>query len=437
MNGAPANPMTPAFPSSSRPDRSDGVQGEGDACRIERQERRHVGRRADGSVDDRPDLRLDPQPDAHRLERQHDVGEEDRGIDAELADRHERDLGAEVGRLGELEDPVPLTELAVGGERTPGLAHEPDRRRVHRFAPARAQESIAHAPSSARISSSGRWTPSRMGVIADGRTAALGRTQRPHQVAERDQVVGLVGDHEILVVEAERVGQRLSNGRVSVPDLHVLVHDRLPGLAALEVPVGALGEGVDDQVARPLAAEERLLLGRRLADVLRRPDAPDQRVLDGQPAPEPGTQEAGSRRLPEGRPMAPCARTARRRPPPGRSTNRRCSGAPAAAGRRQFRRLGKGRASYRRSSSGRPPPGRIEAERHRLDVGLLAVSGKRFVGRVLAHRSHAAMSAAAYVITIPAPARTIAVTASIIARRPSSQPRSAAAASIAYSPETW
>ena len=71
---------------------------------VERPQSGDVGRRSDRAVDDRADLGLDPQGDAHRLERQHDVGEEDRRVDAELADRHQRDLGAQLGRLGELED---------------------------------------------------------------------------------------------------------------------------------------------------------------------------------------------------------------------------------------------------------------------------------------------------------------------------------------------
>ena len=145
MNGAPEKPMTPAAPSSSPLHQADGIERERHLGRVERPERGDVGRRADRPVDDRPDLGLDPQTDAHRLERQHDVGEQDGRVDAELADRHQRDLGAQVRGLGELQDPVALAELPVGGERPARLAHEPDRRGVDRLAPAGAHEAVVHA----------------------------------------------------------------------------------------------------------------------------------------------------------------------------------------------------------------------------------------------------------------------------------------------------
>ena len=63
-------------------------------------------------------------------------------------DRHEGDLGAEVRRLGELEDPVLLTELAILRERSTRLAHEPDWRRIDRLVPAGAEEAIVHAADS-------------------------------------------------------------------------------------------------------------------------------------------------------------------------------------------------------------------------------------------------------------------------------------------------
>ena len=53
--------------------------------------------------------------------------------------------------------------------------------------------------------------------VADGRAAALGRAQLAHEVAERDEVVGLVGDDEVLLVEPERVGQRLADLGYSWP----------------------------------------------------------------------------------------------------------------------------------------------------------------------------------------------------------------------------
>jgi len=101
-------------------------------------------------VDDRPDVRLDADADAHRFQRQHDVGEHHGPVDAELVDRHQRDLGAELRRLGELEDAVPLAERAIGSERSPGLAHEPDRGRVHGLVAAGANEPVVHDAASAK-----------------------------------------------------------------------------------------------------------------------------------------------------------------------------------------------------------------------------------------------------------------------------------------------
>ena len=50
--------------------------------------------------------------------------------------------------------------------------------------------------------------------------------QRP----ERRQVVGLVGDHEVLVVDPERIGEQLADLRVVVAHAHVLVHRSLADL---------------------------------------------------------------------------------------------------------------------------------------------------------------------------------------------------------------
>ena len=54
------------------------------------------------------------------------LGEQDRRVHAEFVDRHEGHLGAQLRRLGELEDPVSLAQRAVGAERSSRLTHEPD-----------------------------------------------------------------------------------------------------------------------------------------------------------------------------------------------------------------------------------------------------------------------------------------------------------------------
>ena len=95
---------------------------------------------------------------AHRLERQEDVREQDRRVDAE-AQRLERDLARELGRLAEIEDGVLLAELAVLGHVAPRLAHEPHRRAIDGLAAARAQEAIVHRLGASTLRSWGDRSP--------------------------------------------------------------------------------------------------------------------------------------------------------------------------------------------------------------------------------------------------------------------------------------
>ena len=88
--------------------------------------------------------------DAHAVERQHDVGVEDRGVDAEPVHRHRGDPRAELRRARDLEDPEPLAERAVLLEAAAGLAHEPDRRTLDGLAPAGADEERGGHVTSAR-----------------------------------------------------------------------------------------------------------------------------------------------------------------------------------------------------------------------------------------------------------------------------------------------
>ena len=58
-----------------------------------------------------------------------------------FAHRLQRDLGGEVGRAAQIEERIALAQRAVLGHVAAGLPHEPDRRRVDRFAPAGFEES--------------------------------------------------------------------------------------------------------------------------------------------------------------------------------------------------------------------------------------------------------------------------------------------------------
>jgi hypothetical protein len=52
----------------------------------------------------------------------------------------QRDFGGEFRRLDQFEEGMFFLELAVFRQRAPGLAHEPDRRAVHRLAGAGVRE---------------------------------------------------------------------------------------------------------------------------------------------------------------------------------------------------------------------------------------------------------------------------------------------------------
>ena len=81
------------------------------------------------------------EADAHRLEREEQIGEEDGRVHVDAAHRLQRDLGRQIGRATELEQRVALAQRAVLAHVAAGLAHEPDRRGVDGLEPAGFQES--------------------------------------------------------------------------------------------------------------------------------------------------------------------------------------------------------------------------------------------------------------------------------------------------------
>ena len=126
MNGAPAKPMSGVAPElgGEQPHRLGDVR---DVVGREVAQLGEVGARADRPGDDRADAGDDVEVDADRRERHHDVGEEDRGVDAVPAHRLQGDLGDEVGAAARLEHPDALADRAVLRQRPAGLAHEPHR----------------------------------------------------------------------------------------------------------------------------------------------------------------------------------------------------------------------------------------------------------------------------------------------------------------------
>jgi hypothetical protein len=67
---------------------------------------------------------------AQRIGNYQDVGEQDRAVEAEAADRLERDFGRGVAVVNEREEPAFVRpQLAIFREITAGLTHQPHRRR--------------------------------------------------------------------------------------------------------------------------------------------------------------------------------------------------------------------------------------------------------------------------------------------------------------------
>ncbi len=145
MNGPPQKPTTACSGFSSRRtariasrtgptvSAGSGMRSASTAARV------RIGSRTTGPT---PFDELDV--DAHRDDRGHDVREHHRRVDAVAANRLERDLGGQLGGAVDLEERVPLADLAVLGQRPPGLPHEPDRGALDRLAPRGAHEERFH-----------------------------------------------------------------------------------------------------------------------------------------------------------------------------------------------------------------------------------------------------------------------------------------------------
>ena len=142
VNGAPAKPISGTRPASSRL-----------ICRIasstcasasrgsNRRTRVDVGLAAQRVLDRRTFAVDEVEADAHRLERQQQIGEQNRGVHLDAADRLQRDFGGEIGRAAEVEQRIALAQRAVLAHVAARLAHEPDGRGVDRLAPAGFEES--------------------------------------------------------------------------------------------------------------------------------------------------------------------------------------------------------------------------------------------------------------------------------------------------------
>ncbi len=112
-------------------------------ARLEAPHAREVGLRPQRRLDRGTFAADEVERNAHRLERQQQIGKEDRGVHLDAADRLQRHFGGEIGRAAEVEQRIAFAQRAILAHVAAGLAHEPDRRRVDRLPPAGFQESGA------------------------------------------------------------------------------------------------------------------------------------------------------------------------------------------------------------------------------------------------------------------------------------------------------
>ena len=149
MNGAPQKPITGVRPSSSRRSSrtASATNGTASAARALAQ---RVHLRAGAHRLGQLRAGVEGHPHAERLERQQDVGEDDRGVEREAAQRLQRGLDRQLRRLAQRQEVHALAQRAVLRQVAAGLPHDPQRRAVDRLAPAGAQEAVVHARTSAK-----------------------------------------------------------------------------------------------------------------------------------------------------------------------------------------------------------------------------------------------------------------------------------------------
>ena len=107
-----------------------------------------IGRAAHGALDHRAVAGVEVEADAHALERQQDVGEDDGRVELEASERLQRDLGGHVGPPAQLDEAQLLTQGAILGQVAAGLTHEPDWGGVDGLAQAGVEQSHRHVVTS-------------------------------------------------------------------------------------------------------------------------------------------------------------------------------------------------------------------------------------------------------------------------------------------------
>ena len=143
MYGAPQKPM---MPSRSRKCAATFSNGAGHVSQIVGAvgaQRAHILGRADGMMHHGPFAGLKLEVQAHRLQRQQQIGKDDGRIHAQLFGGGDGDFGGEIWLLADLHQRVVLADLAVLLHIAAGLAQKPHRRAVDGAAQAGADKAAA------------------------------------------------------------------------------------------------------------------------------------------------------------------------------------------------------------------------------------------------------------------------------------------------------
>ena len=259
MNGAPAKPISGTRPPSSRL-----------ICRIasstcasasrgsKRRTRVDVRLAAQRVLDRRPFAVDEVEADAHRLERQQQVGEENRRVHLDAADRLQRDFGGEIGRAAQIEQRIALAQRAVLAHVAAGLAHEPDGRGVDRLAAAGLKKSAIRRRSVGHLEevageSDQIFEPERLELQLGAKLAQLGRDLIVEEVVAGDD-----GDRRVALLVAR---PQPAEEAEAVDERHPQVEDDGVGMASVSAsrrPVSAFMRGTDLVAFEPQHPRKRL-----------------------------------------------------------------------------------------------------------------------------------------------------------------------------------
>ncbi len=134
--------------------------------------------RADRLAKPRALAGLEVQPQPHRIRDSQDVGEQDRGVQREPAQWLHGDFAGQLRVLAKAHEAAGLgTGLAVFRQIATGLAHDPDRRTVHRLAQLGPQETIVFQAIGHRKAQTPRYSRMPSAASRPSKTAVTTRSE--------------------------------------------------------------------------------------------------------------------------------------------------------------------------------------------------------------------------------------------------------------------